>query len=341
MRVLVLGGTRNLGHDLVLDLLGRGHRVTVLNRGVTPDDLPHGIERLRADRSDRQALAAALGRGAWDTVVDFTLYNGQDARAAIGLFKGRIGRYVFISTGQVYLVRAGAPRPAREDDYYGPVIPEPVPGTRDHDNWRYGVGKRDAEKAFEEAARMLGFPVTSLRLPMVNSPRDHYDRILGYLLRLWDGGPLLVPAEPGPPLRHVYGADVIRAIGLLITSDTGKGRAYNLSQDETVALPEFLRLLSEACHRAGRPVGEIRLVPVARAELEEQGLLPACSPFSDTWMSVLDNSRSRVELGMIYMPLRAALDRLVHHHVATVRPATEGYSLRSRELDLAAERAGV
>ena len=47
MKILIIGGTRNLGHLLAYQLLDAGHRVTVLNRGKTRDELPERVERLQ------------------------------------------------------------------------------------------------------------------------------------------------------------------------------------------------------------------------------------------------------------------------------------------------------
>ena len=69
MHILVIGGTRNIGHYLTLALLEQGHRVTILNRGVTPDSLPESVERLRADRSDAVQLQLALGGRDFDVVA--------------------------------------------------------------------------------------------------------------------------------------------------------------------------------------------------------------------------------------------------------------------------------
>ena len=44
MRALVLGGSAFIGRQLVDTLLHRGHSVTVLNRGLTPNDLPDDVE---------------------------------------------------------------------------------------------------------------------------------------------------------------------------------------------------------------------------------------------------------------------------------------------------------
>src|SRR5947209_744548 len=285
MRSLVIGGTRNLGPSIVRALLREGHKVAVLNRGQTPDDLPAEVERLRADRTRREQLQHVLAGREFDLVIDTTLYKGPEAESVVELFSGRVGRYIFLSTGQVYLVRVGAERPYREEDYAGAVMDEPPKSNAsDHANWVYGVEKRAAEDVFLRAWEESGFPFTSLRLPIVNSERDHYDRLYGYFLRLLDGGPILVPEGDGLPLRHVYGEDVTRAISRLAISNVGIGRAFNIGQDETVTLEQFLELLAEFMNC------KLKIARMPRGQLEREGLLPDCSPFSGRWMSSLDNT---------------------------------------------------
>jgi nucleoside-diphosphate-sugar epimerase len=330
MHVLIIGGTRNLGPFLVPRLLGAGHRVSVLNRGLTPGDLPPEAERLRADRSDPAQMAAALGGRSFDAVVDLTLYNGAEARAAVERLAGRIGHYVFVSTGQVYLVREGVARPFRESDYVGPLTPEPATGRYDVDEWRYGIDKRAAEDVFEAAGRERDFPYTTLRLPMVNGERDHFFRLYGYMLRLEDGGPILVPRTPAHALRHVYSGDVVEAIAGLVESGRARRRAYNVSQDETVSLRDFLTSVAE---RLRVP---LRVVEVDRERLEAERLLPDASPFSDAWMSALDNALGKRELGLRYTPLSVYLERTIASYKAAPPPTPSGYGRRADELALAA-----
>jgi len=332
MRCLVIGGTRNLGPSIVRELLERGDQVAVFNRGQTPDDLPAEVERLRGDRCDPRQLKQILGSRNFDLVVDTTLYTAPEAEAVVEVLADRIERYIFLSTGQVYLVRMGLERPYKEDDYPGPVMSAPPSDDAQYESWLYGVDKRAAEDVFLRAWQESKFPFTSLRLPMVNSERDHYDRIYGYFLRLKDGGPVLVPDEEGLPLRHVYGDDVAGAIAQLSDGDRGKGRAYNLSQDETLSLQEFLQML------AGIMNAPLRIVRVPREMLEQQGLWPDCSPFSGRWMSSLDNRRSKAELGIAYTPLRTYLNRLIRHFAAGPQREIEGYKQRARELELAKSR---
>jgi len=289
-KILILGGSRNLGHIIAVHLLESGHTVSVLNRGVTPDELPPEIERIRGTRGDESFARATRGRR-FDLVLDMTTYNSVDAREAVETFRDCSSRYVFVSSGQVYLVRTDAARPFVEESYEGAVMTAPPRDRKsDYESWEYGVDKRGAEEVFEAAWANEQFPVTTLRLPMVASPRDHYGRIQGYFARLDDGLPILVPDEKGLPIRHVYAPDVARLVEGLVHSSAGLGKAYNVSQDRSLDLGEYFELLREV---TGITPNVVR---VARSELDEMQLLPDCSSFSGTWMSELDASRAKREL---------------------------------------------
>lgn len=330
MHILIIGGTRNMGLVLVNELLQAGHQVTIFNRGKTPDSLPDDVERLRGDRTDPAQLRAALAGRSFDAVVDMVLYKGDEAETISQLLNGQTGHYIFVSTGQVYLVREGIERPFREEDYAGRLMPAPKSESYGYPEWLYGKEKRDAEDALARAWETRNFPYTSLRLPMVNSTRDHYARLYGYILRLRDGGPILVPETPDYPLRHIYAEDVVRAIKRVLENGLGKGHAYNLSQDETVTLDQFLHLLG------GLLDVEPKIVRLRRSLLEANGFLPDCSPFSERWMSELDNTRGKAELGVTYTPLREYVASIVGYYTANPLPHKPlGYRRRPAEIDFA------
>ena len=129
MKVLVVGGTRFLGHELAWRLLAAGHELTLFNRGTLSDAFGARVERLRGDRTGPDFARLLAGRS-FDAAVDFAAYDGEDGRRAVEVLDGRVGHYVVISTGQVYLVREGRPSPAREADYDGPLLPEPRDAVR-------------------------------------------------------------------------------------------------------------------------------------------------------------------------------------------------------------------
>lgn len=66
MNVLVLGVRQFVGRHIVEDLAAAGYRVSVFNRGRTPDELPAVVERLRGDRQDGVAGLRNLADRRWD-----------------------------------------------------------------------------------------------------------------------------------------------------------------------------------------------------------------------------------------------------------------------------------
>ena len=111
MNVLILGGTRLMGRHLTRTLLEAGHRVTLGNRGQTPDSFGGQVERLTLNRLDGESLSKALSGREYDVICDSLAYSSEDVR----LLLDRVccGRYVTISSAAVYDLRPGL----REEDF--------------------------------------------------------------------------------------------------------------------------------------------------------------------------------------------------------------------------------
>ncbi len=334
MKVLIIGGNRFMGYGLTWRLLAAGHQLSHFNRGSQQDPFGSRVERIRGDRTTLDFRNQLAGRS-FDAVVDFAAFKGSDARDCVSLFEGRVGHYVLISTGQVYLVRRGCPWPAEERDYEGPVMARPKQAA-DVAEWEYGVGKRGCEDVLAEAWQRSRFPGTRLRIPMVDGERDHQRRLEGYLWRILDGGPLLVPAGDARPVRHVYAGAVVRAVAELLGRSSSFGRAFNLSQDESPTLPE---LISKLAGLLGAPA---RVLEAATDAIEGAGLeLRGLSPFSNRWMSCLDPKLAKAELAFRHEPLDDYLGRIVSSFLAHL-PASPppSYARRADELALAARLSG-
>jgi nucleoside-diphosphate-sugar epimerase len=330
VKVLIVGGNRFVGHELALRLVAAGDAVTLFNRGTLRDALGDRVERLHGDRKTADFERLLAGRS-FDAAVDFAAFDADDGRRAAEVLRGRVGHYVAISTGQVYLVRAGCPRPARESDYDGPLIDEPEDAF-DRDQWDYGVKKRGLENELVRAWEAERFPATRLRIPMVSGERDHFRRIERYLWRMLDGGPLLLPGGGEHLTRHVYSGSVAKAILGLLGNAASFGRAYNLAQDETPTLAELLTALASSLGASPR------FVDVSHAAVREARLDPlVLSPFSGHWMSFIDPALAKAELGFRHEPLASYLDKIVTSFLAhpPIDPAP-GYEHRARERQLAA-----
>jgi len=98
MRLLVLGGTKNLGRHVVEAALRDGHEVTLFNRGLTNPGLFPGVTELTGDRSAPEVLAG----GEWDGVVDMSGFLIRDVRLSAAVLRDRVGHYTYMSSIAVY-----------------------------------------------------------------------------------------------------------------------------------------------------------------------------------------------------------------------------------------------
>jgi len=198
------------------------------------------VSHLRADRRDPAALRAALEGARFDFTADFLAFGGGDVDRLLSVPGFSPGRLVAISSGQVYLVTASPEPPFREEAAERAPMPEPAPGTRDHDEWKYGMGKRAMEAAL---ARATGLEALALRLPVVQGEEDRAGsrRLWAWIERMLDGGPVLLPEGGRQVVRFVYAGSVAEALLALATSRSWPAeRALNFAQADE--LPDVVRV---------------------------------------------------------------------------------------------------
>ncbi len=332
-RILVIGGTTFMGYQLVWRLLARGHQVTVLNRGRTPDPFGNRVARIRVDRRTSD-FAQVLAAQTFDATVDFAAFTAIDVAGAVDALADNTGHYVFISSGAAYLARQDAPVPVvrafSEADYRGPTRPRPE-HPEDVPSWRYAADKRASEAVLEEAWAARRFPSTRLRLPNVNGARDPERRVESYVWRILDGGPVLLPYGGDIRIRHVYAGEVVKAIDSLLGNPHTFGQAYNLSQDEEPTMMEFVGLVAEIL---GSPN---RAVPISADAMANAGLeVRYVSPFSGRWESRIDPRLAKEDLGFHHQPLAQYLESIVSAVLDYPRPEPPpGYEKRNLEKSLA------
>lgn len=332
LRILVTGGAGLLGGPATRALLHAGHDVSVLTRGLR--SVPMGAHPRVANRADAAELAAALSGETFDVVVDLLAYTAGDVQRLLSVPGLRTRRVFMISTGQVYFVAAERRPPFVEPDAERPLMPEPVEGTREHGNWTYGSGKRDAERALRQCADAHGVAATVLRLPVVQGANDGSRRLWAYVQRLLDGGPILLPGGGGHPLRFVWAEDVARALVALVAQPPPPAFAYNVAQPDE---PTLAGLLASAADVLG---AEARLVECTWERAEAAGLHEAFSPYSGPWCSRPDPSLATRDWGFAGTPSAVWLPQVVRAHLADPAPEPHpGYACRDRECSLAAALA--
>jgi nucleoside-diphosphate-sugar epimerase len=308
---LVIGGTGFVGAETCRELMWRGVETIAASRGVHPSG--NFDRHVSFDRRDPVQLRSALETLRPDILIDLACFQPAEVVPVVEAFQGR--RYLFVSTGVYPDVFAG---PAAEEDFVpleGPV-PEAVQGYRE--------GKRWCETVL---ARSSGLPWTVIRPPTIIGPGDPTLRIVAYLQRVEDGGPVLVPEESYQRQALLaWVKDVARLIAEAADLQRDcDGRAYNVAF-EGVSLEDLLRGI-------GRGLGrQPDLVPVPFADLP-----PDASPYgpNPSRPAGLVLERSRRELGFEPSALEEALPETLSWYRAT-RPSHPGYAGRGRELELAA-----
>jgi 2'-hydroxyisoflavone reductase len=180
MQILILGGTQFLGRHIVDVALGRGHDVTLFNRGQTRPELFPDVEKLRGDRDGD---LEALGGRAFDAVVDTSGYVPRVVRQTLDAL-GDVGHYTFVSSISVYSDLSSPPTAST------PVaeLEEPTEEVAE----AYGALKADCEDVVRER-----FPDAFIPRPgLISGPWDPTGRFTYWPQRLAAGGRVLAPAPP-------------------------------------------------------------------------------------------------------------------------------------------------
>jgi 2'-hydroxyisoflavone reductase len=198
MKLLVLGGTHHVGRAIVETALERGDEVSTLNRGLSRPPAP-GVQALIADRTDPDAVRAALGTQEWDAVIDTWAWAPRVVADSARLLADRTGHYGYVSSRGVHRW----PWPADADEH-APLV-DGDPGSEDGTD--YAAAKRGGELAVVDA-----FPERALlaRAGMILGPYEDVGRIPWWLRRLEKGGRVLAPSPTDAPLQYIDARDMAR-----------------------------------------------------------------------------------------------------------------------------------
>jgi nucleoside-diphosphate-sugar epimerase len=212
MRLLVLGGTKNLGRHVVELALADGHQVTLFNRGLTDPGLFPSVERLVGERADPVALAT----GEWDAVIDMSGFLVHDIRRSIEVLRDRVGHYTFMSTIGVY---ASKTTPGMTES--AELLPWPAGAPEDEFSMDlYGPSKAKAEGLL---ASELGERAAAVRSGFVVGPYNPDFGNWGEALAT--GKALECAARPEQPIQYLDARDL--AAFLVRLSVDGRGGAFN------------------------------------------------------------------------------------------------------------------
>ena len=275
MDILILGGTRFVGRHIVQALIEGGHRVSVLTRGTSPDELPASVERLKGDRNEGVDGLSALHGRTWDACVDVSGYTPKQVRPSAESLHDRIGRYLFISTVSVYVDSSDAPVLETH-----PLLPEAAEDVTDITGETYGPLKVTCERIVRTA---YGDRSTILRPQIVAGPFDPTGRHTYWVQRATAGGEMLAPGDGSDYVQVVDARDIARFTQRALEKHTHG--IFNMA-GHRLTWAAFMQAL-----------GAVDPVWVPSALLDEAGLtfmqLPLYRPNGATFSSLMHVSHER------------------------------------------------
>lgn len=258
MRLLVLGGTRFVGHAVVTAAVERGWEVTTFNRGLSGPDVA-GVTVVRGDRAEASDLDRLVSSGVnWNAVIDCSGYVPRDVLAAAQSLEPLTAHYVFMSTVSVYRDWPAQPLSEASEILYCPPDAGPEYGQDLEDGpTKYGYQKSGCELAaratFGEGRAAI------LRPGVVLGPREYVGRLPWWLRRVSAGGRVLAPGDPARSIQPVDVRDLAQFA--LQVAQSAIGGTFNVTAPQG---RETFGGMLRACAEATQSDAEFVWVPDER-----------------------------------------------------------------------------
>ena len=295
MRILVAGGTSFVGRAIVLAAVDAGHDITVINRGVTPSDLPESVVRLIGNRDGDLSALSGLS---FDTTVDTIAYRPRDVDALAKVLGDRGGHHIQISSISAYEDPAeeGATELTARLWQEAPTDPTvPINGET------YGPLKAACERS---AQQYFGNHLTIVRPTYVIGSHDASLRFPYWVERIRKGGKIAVPGPRSNALQYIDARDLGEFV-LKLASNQRTG-AFHVANPYPAA--RFFAVLEKiASHIAPAGTELVEVSPDEVVKFELGAKLPLWSGVESRTASAV-NPAAALSVGLKYRALENTVD---------------------------------
>ena len=288
--ILILGGTGFVGRILTGELLKTDNTVTLFNRGKRNPAIYPEAKKITGDRDTNDILQ--IKNNNWDTVIDFSCMFPASVERITEMLKGKIGRYIFVSTASVYPMDDAEfwHSPVKEDATILPCTPEQA---ADKDVLAtYGQKKAECERILLSKEWL---DAIIFRPGLIYGRFDPTDRFYYWLYKVNSQDKILIPDSGKDKFNATYSEDFAALIKSAINVENHR-KVYNAETHDAVTLKEYIDI---ACRSLGK---NPELINTSSEFLEENKV----QPWSDlpVWLGgmnlVLDISKAQRDFPVKY-----------------------------------------
>ena len=232
MKILVLGGTRFFGIQMIEELLRQGHDITIATRQNAKDKFDDKVSRIKVERTDPISMKNAFSGKKYDIVYDKIAYCSNDIKYAMDAID--CDKYIYMSSTSVYEPKK---IDTKEDDFNG-VDKELIWCSRS--DFPYDEIKRQAECALWQAYSNRNW--IAVRYPFVIGEDDYTKRLFFYVEHTMKSIPMNID-NLNCQMAFFRSDEAGKFLAFLADKDFNG--AVNGSAHERISLNEIIRYIED------------------------------------------------------------------------------------------------
>jgi len=301
MKILIIGGTQFVGRNLVEALLKTDYQdLTLFNRGKTNSDIFPQVKRITGDRYTDDIKK--IGGQDWDVVIDISGYYPTTMEQLLETIKGRVGRYIYVSTCSHYDVDYENPPQAIQEDF--PLVPCTEEQKYDTSKQSYNPRKSEFERILHSKEWLNKI---ILRPSLIIGNHDHTDRLYYWFRKVHNQDTFLLPNDG----KNVITYTDVNDFAKIVIQSIEHNNAF-----DTYNANSFTASLGEFVHLAAQKLGKTpKLINVTPEFVEEHNIpfwlgLPLWIPADRR----IDNSRLLKDYQFTPSTIEATTEKLIDYY---------------------------
>tara|TARA_Y100000590_G_scaffold470704_1_gene668025 strand:+ start:2423 stop:3280 length:858 start_codon:yes stop_codon:yes gene_type:complete len=232
VNILVLGGNRFFGKEVLKKLLSKNHKVYLVNR-CTRKNLSHkNLELICTDRKDLKKYYNLFDKIYFEKIFDNIAYSLNEVKLLINLLKGKFNHYILTSSSISYLdINTNSEK--KEKDWKKGRITNDFKKKYNITDIKYAINKRKIENFLINNKKILS---TIIRIPNVIGKED-FSKKTQKLIR-FNYNPQKNKNFEDRFIQFIFKDDLVKIILKIINSKPNKKEQYNIA-NEKIKIKDF------------------------------------------------------------------------------------------------------